>query len=349
MGKPLARTAIFSHAGPWLAVYRPLTLALLGASLLHAALIFGIVFEKPLRPQPPPEQERLLDVMVVQNPQPDQQPDEADFLAQVDQQGGGNLEERARPTTLPEETAPPETPQPEEEASPEETPPPIPEPETEDPPPADPPTPQPDPMTPEREEETEPAPEKEAPPQGPVEPEPEPLPKEPPPAPQPAPEPRPAEPEPAKKPVSAADLLRDTQQEIERLTAEIDRRHSAYAKRPRRKFISARTREYKYASYMDAWRRKVERVGNLNYPQQAKQQRIFGSLVLTVALRPDGSVERLQVDRGSGHSMLDDAAKNIVQLAAPFAPLPDNIRQETDILHITRTWHFRESNELTSK
>jgi protein TonB len=346
MGNPLASPFPASNSGGSQSGNGPLLLSLLGALLLHAALIFGIVFEHPLQPPPLVEPERMLDVMVVQNPQPDLQPDQADFLAQVDQQGGGNLEERARPTTLPEETAPPEAPKPaEEEATAQEETPPPPAPEP-DPEPVEEPTPEP-PAPP------QPVPEVETP--TPQEPEPEP---EPPPAPKPPPprqpeprepEPEPVETAPAKKRVSAADLLRSTQQEIARLTAEIDRRASAYAKRPRRKFISARTREYQYASYMDAWRRKVERVGNLNYPQRAKQERLFGSLVLTVAIRADGSVERLEIDRSSGHRLLDDAAKNIVTLAAPYAPLPENIRRETDILHITRTWHFRESNQLTSK
>jgi protein TonB len=91
---------------------------------------------------------------------------------------------------------------------------------------------------------------------------------------------------------------------------------------------------------MEAWRAKVERVGNLNYPDDARKRQLSGSLILDVALNPDGSVNQITVRQSSGHKILDDAADRIVRLAAPFAPFPDDIRAETDILHITRTWQF---------
>ena len=133
------------------------------------------------------------------------------------------------------------------------------------------------------------------------------------------------------------------QSERARLNAEINRDFQEYQKMPRHKYLNARTQEYKYAAYMDAWRAKVERVGNLNYPEQARRQNIAGSLVLDVAINPDGSLRGTQVLRSSGHAVLDNAAVRIVELAAPYAPLPPDIRAETDILHITRTWKFRES------
>jgi periplasmic protein TonB len=132
-----------------------------------------------------------------------------------------------------------------------------------------------------------------------------------------------------------------------RLSAEISRSWQEYQKMPRRKFLNARTQEYKYAAYMDAWRAKVERIGNLNYPEKAKRQNIAGSLVLDVALNPDGSLHDITLRRPSGHPVLDDAAVRIVELAAPFAPLPPDIRAETDILHITRTWKFRDATLLS--
>ena len=134
-----------------------------------------------------------------------------------------------------------------------------------------------------------------------------------------------------------------TQQERARLNAEISRFWQEYQRRPKRKFLNARTREYKYAAYMDAWRAKIERIGNLNYPEEARRRRISGNLVLDVALNPDGSVHTIAVRRSSGHKLLDDAAIRIVELAAPFAPFPPAIRAETDILHITRTWKFNET------
>jgi protein TonB len=124
------------------------------------------------------------------------------------------------------------------------------------------------------------------------------------------------------------------------LSAELDRKLEARSQRPRRKFISASTREYKYASYMEAWRAKVERVGNLNYPDDARKNNISGSLILDVALNADGSVNQITVRRSSGSKVLDDAAIHIVELSSPFAPFPNQIRKETDILHITRTWQF---------
>lgn len=127
---------------------------------------------------------------------------------------------------------------------------------------------------------------------------------------------------------------------IASLSAELDRKLEARSQRPRRKFISASTREYKYAAYMEAWRMKVERVGNLNYPDDARKNNLSGSLILDVSLNADGSVNQITVRRSSGSKILDDAAIQIVELSAPFAPFPDQIRRETDILHITRTWQF---------
>ncbi|MGH8119663.1 MAG: TonB family protein [Gammaproteobacteria bacterium] len=127
---------------------------------------------------------------------------------------------------------------------------------------------------------------------------------------------------------------------IASLNAEVRRKLEAQSQRPRRKFISASTKEYKYAAYMEAWRVKVERVGNLNYPDEARKNRLTGSLILDVALNMDGSVNQITVRRSSGSKILDDAAVRIVELSSPFAPFPEQIRSETDILHITRTWQF---------
>jgi protein TonB len=136
---------------------------------------------------------------------------------------------------------------------------------------------------------------------------------------------------------------RAVETERARLNAEINRSWQEYQKMPRHKYLNARTQEYKYAAYMDAWRAKVERVGNLNYPQQARRQNLAGSLVLDVAINSDGTVNAIQVLRPSGHKVLDDAAVHIVELAGPFAPLPPDLRAEADVLHITRTWKFRET------
>ncbi len=133
------------------------------------------------------------------------------------------------------------------------------------------------------------------------------------------------------------------QEEQARLNAEISRTWQEYQKRPRHTFLNARTEEYKYAAYMDAWRAKVERIGNLNYPEEAKQRHLTGNLLLDVALNADGSINNISIRRSSGQKILDDAAIRIVELAAPFAPFPPDIRADTDVLHITRTWKFNES------
>jgi len=146
------------------------------------------------------------------------------------------------------------------------------------------------------------------------------------------------------KELPSATALLTSSFKIASLSAEIQRKLEEKAKRPKRKFISASTREYKYAAYMEAWRAKVERVGNLNYPDSARKNKLTGSLILDVALNADGSVNQINVRRSSGSKILDDAAIRIVDLSSPFAPFPDNIKAETDILHITRTWQFLDNN-----
>ncbi len=137
--------------------------------------------------------------------------------------------------------------------------------------------------------------------------------------------------------------------ERSRLSAEINQFWEQYQKRPRRKFLSARTKEYKYAAYMEAWRTKVERVGNLNYPEQARKNKLTGHLVLDVEIKSNGALHAINVIRPSGYKVLDDAAVRIVRLSAPFDPFPSSIKKEVDILHITRTWKFLRGSTLTSR
>ena len=137
--------------------------------------------------------------------------------------------------------------------------------------------------------------------------------------------------------------------EIARLEAQIDKNLDAYQKMPRRTYIGARTREYRFAQYIEDWRVKVERIGTLNYPEIARQKKIYGSLQLTVSIRADGSVESVEINHSSGQPILDAAAQRIVKLASPFSPLPADIRRDTDILSITRTWSFTQSDKLESE
>ncbi|HET9580666.1 MAG TPA: energy transducer TonB [Usitatibacter sp.] len=143
--------------------------------------------------------------------------------------------------------------------------------------------------------------------------------------------------------------LVDKSVEIARLEAQIRRQYQAYQERPKRKFIGARAQEYRFAHYVDNWRQKIERVGNLNYPEEAKAKKIYGKLQLTVAIKADGEVESVEVSRSSGHKVLDQAAIRIVRLASPFERFPDNIRVDTDILHITRTWTFTRADQVMAE
>lgn len=144
-----------------------------------------------------------------------------------------------------------------------------------------------------------------------------------------------------------ADLMQ-TSLNIARLEAMIARQQDEYQKRPKRKFIGARTQEYRFAAYVESWRQKVEKIGNLNYPEAAKDQKLYGQLRMTVSIRSDGSVERIEIDKSSGHAVLDNAAKRIVEMSAPYAAFPEDIRKDTDILSITRTWTFSQQDSLSS-
>ncbi|PIV76085.1 MAG: energy transducer TonB [Rhodocyclales bacterium CG17_big_fil_post_rev_8_21_14_2_50_68_7] len=159
--------------------------------------------------------------------------------------------------------------------------------------------------------------------------------------------PRSAEqPEPAER-VSGADLARSALA-MARLEAEISRMTEEYGKRPRRKFVGARVTEAVEAQYVEDWRQKVERVGNLNYPESARG-RLYGSLVMSVGIRADGSIDTLELHRSSGHPVLDQAAQRIVRLAAPYGVFPPALRRNVDILVITRTWTFTSADRLASE
>lgn len=152
---------------------------------------------------------------------------------------------------------------------------------------------------------------------------------------------KPAEETPEKTP-SATALLASSFR-IAALSANIRQKLETRAQRPKRKFISASTKEYRYAAYMEAWRAKVERMGNLNYPEEARRRKLSGSLLLEVALNANGTINEIMIRRSSGEKILDDAAIRIVELAAPYAPFPQKIKQETGILHIIRTWQFMDN------
>lgn len=272
------------------------------AIMIHAVIVLGVTFHSGLL-QRPEQPLPSLDVILVQKQSPEA-PDEADFLAQADQQGGGTKEDAVRPTApLTGPALKPETgiaPQPSQAAAPE----PNPEQPTEvlTTPESD--------RTVDQEEPREEQPERELP---------------------------------------RAEQLMQQATEVARLEAELSRDIEAYAKRAKHKYISANTREYLYASYMQAWVDKVERIGNLNYPDEARRKGLSGELILDVAINHDGSVASVRVLEHSPSPILDDAAERIVRLAAPFAPLPPAIREKVDVLHITRTWQFTRGSGLETR
>lgn len=150
-------------------------------------------------------------------------------------------------------------------------------------------------------------------------------------------------------PVAEIESPQELSLAIASLRAQLDLRRQEFSKRPRRYTISsASTKKSQDALYLDNWRRRIEAVGNLNYPDAARRQQLYGSMRLLVAILPDGSVADVQVLQSSGHVLLDNAALEIVNLAAPFEPFPAAMRAEADILEIIRTWRFHEGNALTS-
>jgi protein TonB len=270
-------------------VHDPFMICLVLALGVHAAVLFGVTFGFSLKPLP-----RLadtLDVVLVQW-RSEEEPEEADYLAQASQKGGGETTEQSRPAE------PVSGPVPQPEAGP-------------------------DPLQSIREEPEAAVEVREivaleadsaALQKTEVE------------------QPEPDQP-------SAEQLMRQSMN-MASLQPETSVRREWQSKLPRRQFISANTREYEFASYMSAWVAKVERVGNLNYPSELRRKKLHGDLVLTVGINQNGTVESIDVMRSSGITDIDQAAVTIVRMAAPYAPLPDNITEHVDVLHITRTWRF---------
>ncbi|MPQ65581.1 MULTISPECIES: energy transducer TonB [Pseudomonas] len=136
--------------------------------------------------------------------------------------------------------------------------------------------------------------------------------------------------------------------DIASLEAELAKEQQLYAKRPRiHRLSAASTMRDKGAWYKDDWRKKVERIGNLNYPEEARRQQIYGNLRLMVSINRDGSLYEVLVLESSGQPLLDQAAQRIVRLAAPFAPFTGDL-SDIDRLEIIRTWRFSRGDKLSS-
>lgn len=137
--------------------------------------------------------------------------------------------------------------------------------------------------------------------------------------------------------------------EIASLEAQLREQQQTHAKRPRkRQLTAASAKEARDAYYLDGWRQKVETVGNLNYPAEARRRQIYGRLRMMVAVKANGSLHDVRIMQSSGYKVLDDAALHIVQMAAPFQPFPPDLRKDTDILEIVRTWQFEKGNYMSS-
>ena len=147
--------------------------------------------------------------------------------------------------------------------------------------------------------------------------------------------------------VSGFDLA-ETARAMARLEGEIAKTADEYSKKPRKKFVGARTEEYALAAYLDAWKQKIERIGTLNYPEEARGK-LYGAVVLFVELRAeDGSLYNAEISKSSGHKVLDQAALRILRMSAPFGPIPAAGLGGATVLSFARTWYFTQGDALNT-
>ncbi len=265
------------------------------ALAVHAIIGLGITFA----PEERPASAETMEITLSQFDD-EQAPDEADFLAQTNQQGSGTTEEVVEMTS----PQPAELPQPKVAQV-------QPQPQT---------TTEPEPQQAQAVVQTQSSASRQVPePEEQAEPDPEPLPR------------------------SETKSLMERSLEIASLEARLADQQQAYARRPRVKRVTAMsTLKSENAWYVQNWVDKVTRVGNLNYPSQARQAGIYGNLRLLVSLKKDGTIREVSILQSSGSSVLDDAAIQIVRMAAPFAPFPEGMRDQFDVLEIIRTWSFQQ-------
>ena len=138
------------------------------------------------------------------------------------------------------------------------------------------------------------------------------------------------------------------QSKIARLQAEIRQMVIDYAKRPKSITLTASTKKAVEASYLASWVKKVEKTGNLNYPNEARVKKLDGQLRMNVRLNAAGEILSAKVTRSSGNNVLDQAAKRILKLAEPFAPFPQELKERTDQIVIIRTWEFKSNQLITN-
>jgi protein TonB len=141
----------------------------------------------------------------------------------------------------------------------------------------------------------------------------------------------------------------DQNNQTARLAAEISNIIEEQASIEKTKYLNSSTKEFTPAKYMREWINRVERVGNLNYPDQARRKKLSGTLILDVVINSEGELVKTDLRQSSGHQILDDAAKRIVKLAAPFSAFPDKLRKEADVIHITRSWEFLNNSRIQTR
>lgn len=143
--------------------------------------------------------------------------------------------------------------------------------------------------------------------------------------------------------------LAESARAMARLEGEIARSIDEYNKRPQKKFVGARAQEYGLAAYFDAWKQKIERIGTLNYPEEARGK-LYGKVVIFVELRvEDGSLYSAEISRSSGHPVLDQAAMRILRLAAPFGPISREAMNGATVLSFAREWSFVPGDTLDTR
>jgi len=149
---------------------------------------------------------------------------------------------------------------------------------------------------------------------------------------------------------STADETNTSQNaETARLAAEISSIIEEQSSINRTMYLNSSTREFTPAKYMRDWINRVERIGNLNYPDEARRKKLNGTLILDVVISADGELVKTDLRQSSGHQILDDAAKRIVKLAAPFPAFSKKLREEADVIHITRSWEFLNNSSIRTR
>ncbi|RQW24979.1 energy transducer TonB [Rhodobacteraceae bacterium CH30] len=148
---------------------------------------------------------------------------------------------------------------------------------------------------------------------------------------------------------SADSLLAQARELAAQQQGEIGTRTSFDDAAPKRGVFGVSARGVEWARYAEDWRLKIERIGKLNYPDEARRQGLFGSLVLKAVLGSDGRLLSVSILRSSGQPVLDEAALHIVRMASPFAPFPPGLAAKFGSLEIARKWSFSSDNELSTR